>query len=219
MKNILFSLTVIILIIGLSILGSIAYTEFIKPWIQSKTTLGDVGDVKIGRTINLIGEGMGYNGDVVYYSTSTASRMFQFNSSTVTTWWDTTATAYPHHYGATPTAAFLVDDADLITLLFRHDAIDDVGMVLTCQFAVSNEDSCNTATVSWTPLPMVATSTWSTVVANTASSTMSVTPGAGQTEWAVTFTNVNYDCMQVKCYNGSTTADNLLWVEARLKAE
>jgi hypothetical protein len=221
-KPLIIGVIIFILVIGL--LSILSYRELagdkVEP-TEEETSLGVSGP----RIIDLIGTGNVRLGDICSYGTSTT--LFQFASSTTETWWDTKLSGYPQYYGATPTAAFLVKDAELVTFNYvYHILTDHAATTLTCEYAVSNSDNCNNAsstlnTAIWMPVPAEATSTqqvWEYAI--TASSSFSFAPAAvGDYEWAHTFSNINYKCMELKCYNASTTADNTLWVTATLKEE
>ena len=195
-------------------------------WYENRDfTAGGLETAVQPRLINLIGTGNVRLGDIASYGTSTT--LFQFASSTDETYWDTPFSSYANFYGATPTAAFMVKDAELVTVNYvYHILTDHAATSLTCEYAVSNSSGCDNAsstlnTAIWRPIPPVATSTqqaWE--YALTASSTFSFAPAAtGDYEWSHTFDYINFRCMQVKCYNGSTTADNTLWVHAALGEE
>jgi len=212
MKNTIITIIITVLVIALA---TSVYLFFFQEDFG-----GDRSNIR-SKTKLLIGTGDDYTGDIVHYNTSSPATYFQFASSSAETYWDTLTSNWPQLYGATPTAAFRVEDAELVTFNFIEKIRDDnIGQTITCEFAQSNEDGCDIASSTlniahWLPIPIKATS--SSITVSTASTTASsATSAIGEYEWAITFDDINYRCMQLKCYNASTTADNLLHVEATI---
>jgi len=159
---------------------------------------------------------------------TSATTPLTFPESTSETNWDTKLVNYPHHYGATPTAAFLINGAESVTLdVWYAPTNTDSLMYLTV--LGSNDVGCNNPSSTlnqsnWFPMPIVPTtspeylaplviapfSTTSIAKFEPASTSIQKASLALPTEW------LNFNCLQVQAYNSSTTDNSLVWLEVSI---
>ena len=192
--------------------------------------LGKVGQEPQLRTIDLIGSGTflglghGTSTDNVG-ARVTLPTIFQFPSSTNRLFWNTPFVDYPAGYGATPTAAFLVSRANLVTFDYYYIPTG-TDSFFTCEIAVSNDSGCNNpsstqrTSTGWRSLPVSATTTNLTGgIGGNSTTSFTVTPGTADIPVADAFTigDINYQCMMLTCFNSSTTDDSTLHLRATLK--
>ncbi len=186
---------------------------------------------------DLIGTGTYLGNGIATSTTATGVRVpapevFQFASSSndysTSTWWNTTKTNYPHTYGATPTAAFLIAGAESVTF----------GGVFTPKLAAStmdlyiyasNDDGCNNPSSTlnlskWLPVPVTPTTTgglYQTIGLGPHSTTSVLHIATGVTterpfSFALPKEYLNFNCLMVEAGNSSTTDASTLWLEVSI---
>jgi len=212
---------IVILLAGLVALIGYGVHKFVENEITpgARTSSNSVVYGDVAEVINLIGTGS------VASSTSfsllgDAQTFFQFPSTADQTYWDTATTSYPHMYGATPTASFLVAGASYMTFEMQYRPANP-NSVATCSIFASNDELCQVGfnasnTAEWFPMPLQATTTPADVSGQYA--TTSIVFDAGVvTKHTFTIKDVNYECARLQCYNASTTDSSYLYANVRIK--
>lgn len=236
------TLSVMVLVIALAILAALAYGIVkIEKIDQKVDKVLEQQEFEPGRStqdsttvLNLIGTGTWYGNGIATSTDAAGTRVapptiFQFNSSTNDLWWNTTYTNYPHTYGPTPTAAFLINGAEAVTFDVWYQPTTTDSFVELRLFG-SNDDGCNNASSTlnlshWFSMPVVPTTSPAITLISidpgaAASTTLAkIAPGAlGVHTYSIALPEewLNFNCLQLQAFNSSTTDVSLLWVEVSI---
>lgn len=218
-KSKIISIIVLVLLIG--VITYICVDNYTVNNLKARSSGGGSSSSLVGNVINLIGTGR------VASSTSLSTQtLFQFATGTSQAQWDTGTGVYPASLGATPTAAFLINNTSIVGLDFYYQQAN-ASSTVSCDLMVSNDNNCGvgsnaTNTTEWWPLPVNATSSVATNINGTSATTtitfVSLVNDVTNTmKHYVPLEDVSYNCMRLQCYNSSTTDGSLLHVKSRTR--
>jgi len=211
----------IILIMVALVVGAVIYGIVQKGIIQKDDDLQGRGSSGSSNkeTIKLVGTGYAYNSGVA--SSTDKATIFQFSTSTDTTYVDTDTANFPQMYGNTSTAQFALDNADFLTFNVYFDPFIAASNLTLYLFGTNDvQGGSASSTIAdqaeWYPLQNTATTTLSTGLVSQATTTMSITPGvATPVKYSFTLEKLNYNFLRLKVSNASTTDGSLLYIETR----
>jgi len=159
---------------------------------------------------------------------TSATSPFTFASSTETTYWNTDTSNYPHEYGATPTAAFLINGAEAVTFegVFQPKI---AASKMDLYIFGSNDTGCNNSSSTlnlskWYPMPVVPTTTayvagTMTLGAHATTSVLAIDASSTNEQpfsLALPKEYLNFNCLMVEAGNSSTTDASTLWLEVSI---